>query len=171
MGHRTHSLRTISPVLDEDAAKYLVSCGLKGVGTDALSVGPSVISRVSRPQDPAAGRPGDSGEPVPEKKVVGRTDIMLLALPMKFETPTVRRSAPSQEFRTSRRKREMEQRVEKFLAILVCAGTGGRPSRGQGKLPMPGKFALKICPDILAGSSCPTLSPSPGPTARPPPWK
>ena len=28
------------PVLDEEAARYLVSCGLKGVGTDAISVDP-----------------------------------------------------------------------------------------------------------------------------------
>ena len=31
------------PVPDQEAAKYLVSCGLKGVGTDALSVDPCLL--------------------------------------------------------------------------------------------------------------------------------
>ena len=49
-----------------------------------------------------------------------------------------------------------------FLAILVC-----KLLRFIGKLvgkgsSLPGEYALKICPDV---------SPSPGATARPPPWR
>ena len=56
------------PCLDQEAAQYLVRCGLKGVGTDALSVGPLVDQEFSRPQCPAGGRSGDPGEPVPDKR-------------------------------------------------------------------------------------------------------
>lgn len=55
------------PVPDQEAAKYLVSCGLKGVGTDALSVDTPAGSAVPGPQNSAGRRSGDPGEPVPEK--------------------------------------------------------------------------------------------------------
>ena len=62
--------------------------------------------------------------------------------------------------------------MRKFLAIVVC-----KLGRFVGKLvgkgsSMPGKFALKICPDILRRVQLPpTSSPSPAPTARPPLWR
>ena len=67
----------------------------------------------------------------------------------------MRRSAPSQ-VRDFPEEKEMDGALRKFLAILVCKL--GRPwvrwwARAA---PMPGKFALKICPDI----------PRPGPAAR-----
>lgn len=72
------------PVPDEAAAKYLVSCGLKGVGTDALSV--------DTLRDPSflAHKALLSGglviiENLCLKKVVGRKEFMFYALPLKFQ--------------------------------------------------------------------------------------
>ncbi|MDD3347229.1 cyclase family protein [Oscillibacter sp.] len=72
------------PVPDEAAAKYLVSCGLKGVGTDALSV--------DTLRDPAflAHKALLGGglvilENLCLKKVVCRKEFMLFALPLKFQ--------------------------------------------------------------------------------------
>ena len=72
------------PVPDECAAKYLVSCGLKGVGTDALSVD------TLRNQDFPAHKTLLNGglviiESLCLKKVAGRKDLMFFALPLKFE--------------------------------------------------------------------------------------
>ena len=124
---------------DQEAAKYLVSCGLKGVGTDALSV-----DTLRDQQFLAHKTLLDGGLVILEslclKKVVGRTDLMLFALPLKFENADARRCAPSRNSGTSRRKRRW-RRFEKFLAILVC-----KLGRAVGKLvgkgsSMPGKFA------------------------------
>lgn len=72
------------PVLDQAAARYLVSCGLKGIGTDAPSVdrlegGAYPIHRILL-----------SGglvilESLRLKKVAARERFMLFALPLKFE--------------------------------------------------------------------------------------
>ena len=72
------------PVPDECATKYLVSCGLKGVGTDALSVD------TLRNQDFPAHKTLLNGglviiESLCLKKVAGRKDLMFFALPLKFE--------------------------------------------------------------------------------------
>ena len=72
------------PVLDEEAAKYLVSCGLKGMGTDALSVDPLATKDFPVHRTLLGG-----GLVIVEclclKKIVGRKDIMFFALPLKFE--------------------------------------------------------------------------------------
>ncbi len=97
---------------------------------------------------------------------------MFFALPLKFEDADGAPVRAIAEFRDFPRGKGDGGAMRKFLAILVC-----KLGRAVGKLvgkgsSMPGKFALKICPDILAGSSCPaTSSPSPAPTARPPPWR
>lgn len=71
------------PVPDEAAARYLVSCGLKGVGTDAISVDPI------RSTDFPAHKILLSGglvtvENLCLKKLVGRKNVMFFALPLKF---------------------------------------------------------------------------------------
>lgn len=77
------------PVPDEAAARYLVSCGLKGVGTDAMS-----IDRLRYPDNPENAFPvhtilAKDGVIILEslclKKVRGRKDIRFMALPLKFE--------------------------------------------------------------------------------------
>lgn len=69
---------------DGEAAKYLVSCGLKGVGTDAVSIDP-----VSSSDFPAHKTLMEGGLVIMEcmclKKVAGRSDLQLFALPMKYE--------------------------------------------------------------------------------------
>jgi kynurenine formamidase len=71
------------PVLDEDAAHYLVTCGLKGVGTDAISVDP-----LDTETYPAHHALLSGGLVIVEnlclKKVLGRTDVMFFALPLKY---------------------------------------------------------------------------------------
>lgn len=72
------------PVPDQEAARYLVSCGLKGVGTDALSVD------TLRDEALCAHRALLNGglviiENLCLKKLVGRSDVMFYALPLKFE--------------------------------------------------------------------------------------
>ena len=66
-----------------EAARYLVSCGLKGVGTDAIS-----IDAVSATEFPAHKILLDGGLVIIEcmclKKVAGRSDLQLFALPMKY---------------------------------------------------------------------------------------
>ena len=62
--------------------------------------------------------------------------------------------------------------MRRMLAIVVC-----KLLRFAGKLlgrgsSLPGQFALKVCPDVLGRVKLPpTLSPSPGPTGRPPQWR
>ena len=72
------------PVLSGDAARYLVSQGLKGVGTDALSVDP-----VNDKELPAHRTLLGGGLVILEnlclKKIVGRSDVMLFALPLKYD--------------------------------------------------------------------------------------
>ncbi|MHA5219488.1 cyclase family protein [Dysosmobacter sp. Phy] len=72
------------PVLDAEAAKYLVSCGLKGVGTDAFGVDRLASGDLAAHKILLRG-----GLVILEnlclKKVVGRTDFMLMALPLKYE--------------------------------------------------------------------------------------
>ena len=72
------------PVLDEEAARYLVCCGLKGVGTDAISVDPMGSTTF-----PAHHVLLGGGLVIVEnlclKKLVGRTDLMFFALPLKFQ--------------------------------------------------------------------------------------
>ncbi|MEG2176139.1 MAG: cyclase family protein [Oscillibacter sp.] len=71
------------PVPDEEAARYLVSCGLKGVGTDALS-----MDRLCDNPLPIHRTLLGGGLVILEslclRKVVGRNDVMLFALPLKF---------------------------------------------------------------------------------------
>ena len=72
------------PVPDEAAAKYLVSCGLKGVGTDALSIDP--LGSDSFPAHKALLNGGlVILESLCLKKVAGRKEFMLYALPLKFQ--------------------------------------------------------------------------------------
>ena len=77
------SLEDTFPVPDEEAARYLVSCGLKGVGTDAISV-----DRISGPLTAHQIFLGD-GMVIIEclclKKVAGRKDFLFFALPLKTE--------------------------------------------------------------------------------------
>lgn len=72
------------PVPDEAAAKYLVCCGLKGVGTDALSVDRLGDSRFKAHRTLLGG-----GLVIVEslclKKIVGRENIMFFALPLKYK--------------------------------------------------------------------------------------
>ena len=92
---------------DQEAAKYLVSCGLKGVGTDALSVDTLRDQQFLAHKNSAGRRSGDPGEPVPEK-VVGRTDLMLFALPLKFENADGAPVRAIAEFRDFPEEKEME---------------------------------------------------------------
>ena len=72
------------PILDNEAADYLVSCGLKGVGTDAISVDSLANKEFSAHHILLTG-----GLVIVEnlclKKLVGRKDIMFFALPVKFK--------------------------------------------------------------------------------------
>ena len=140
------------PVPDQEAAKYLVSCGLKGVGTDALSV-----DTLRDQQFLAHKTLLDGGLVILEslclKKVVGRTDLMLFALPLKFENAAGARHRGIPGLPGGKGDGGA---LRKFLAILVC-----KLGRAVGKLvgkgsSMPGKFALKICPDILARVQLPS---------------
>jgi kynurenine formamidase len=98
------------PVLDDTAAKYLVSCGLKGVGTDAISVDPLSDDGFHAHHILLSG-----GLVIVEnlclKKVVGRKDVMFFALPVKFENADgapVRAIAEFRDFPEGMEK-EMEQ--------------------------------------------------------------
>lgn len=72
------------PTPDEAAAKYLVSCGLKGVGTDALSVDP--LDGGTYPVHRALLTGGlVILESLRLKKVAGRRDFGLFALPLYYE--------------------------------------------------------------------------------------
>lgn len=71
------------PVPDREAAEYLVSCGLKGVGTDALSVDTLGAADWQTHRTLLGG-----GLVIVEnlclRRVVGRKDVMFFALPLKF---------------------------------------------------------------------------------------
>ena len=161
------------PVPDQEAAKYLVSCGLKGVGTDALSVDTLRGSAASWPTKLLL----DGGLVILEslclKKVVGRTDLMLFALPLKFENADGAPVRAIAEFRDFPEEKEMEDAVRKFLAILVCKlGRVRGQAGGQGQL-----HARQVRPEDLprysrpGPAAPPTSSPSPAPTAKPPRWR
>lgn len=72
------------PILSREAARYLVSCGLKGVGTDAPSV-----DRLENGECPIHKILLSGGLVILEnlclKKVAARERFMLFALPLKFE--------------------------------------------------------------------------------------
>lgn len=93
------------PVPDEAAVRCLVSLGLKGVGTDALSV-----DRLRGPQTVHTALL-KSGALILEglclKKVRGRTDFLFFALPMKFENAD---GAPVRAFAELRESHEAERR-------------------------------------------------------------
>ena len=95
------------PVPDREAARYLVSRGLKGVGTDALSV-----DTLRDQQFLAHKTLLDGGLVILEslclKKVVGRTDLMLFALPLKFENADGAPVRAIAEFRDFPEEKEME---------------------------------------------------------------
>lgn len=98
------------PVLDAESAHYLVSCGLKGVGTDCISVDP-----LETPDFPAHHVLLEGGLVIVEnlclKKLVGRTDVMFFALPLKFENADgapVRAIAEFRDF-TEEDEKEMEK--------------------------------------------------------------
>lgn len=80
----TEYLKDGFAVLSAEAAEYLVACGLKGVGTDALSVDPLYHASEMNAHHTLL----DGGLVIIEsmclRKVVGRSDLMLFALPMKF---------------------------------------------------------------------------------------
>ena len=95
------------PVPDQEAAKYLVSCGLKGVGTDALSV-----DTLRDEQFLAHKTLLEGGLVILEnlclKKVAGRRDLMLFALPLKFENADGAPVRAIAEFRDFPEEKEME---------------------------------------------------------------
>ena len=70
--------------LTAEAARYLISCGLKGVGTDAVS-----MDALSTETFPAHKTLLEGGLVLLEclclKKVAGRSDLQLFALPLKYE--------------------------------------------------------------------------------------
>ena len=72
------------PVPDAAAAQYLVSCGLKGVGIDTLS-----IDRLQDGAFPVHKLLLQGGLVIVEnlclRKIAGRTDLMFFALPLKFQ--------------------------------------------------------------------------------------
>lgn len=95
------------PVPTEAAAKHLVSCGLKGVGTDALSVD------TLRDPDFLAHKALLGGglvilENLCLKKVANRKEFMLFALPLKFQDADAAPIRAVAEFRDFSEK-EMEQ--------------------------------------------------------------
>lgn len=96
------------PVPDEEAAKYLVSCGLKGVGTDALSIDP-----LGSTDYPAHKTLLGGGLVVIEglclKKVVCRRFFHLLALPLKYSSADGAPVRAVADFRDDPEEKEMEQ--------------------------------------------------------------
>ena len=93
------------PVLDEGGAKFLASCGLKGLGTDAVSV-----DRIHGPQTVHTALM-KTGAVILEnlclKKVRGRKDFLFFALPMKFQNSD---GAPVRAFAELRENFEKERR-------------------------------------------------------------
>ena len=93
------------PVPDEAAAKYLVSRGLKGVGTDAISIdrmgGKLPVHRILFKAGVL------SLENLCLKKVRGRKDFLFFALPMKFQNTD---GAPIRAFAELRESFEKERR-------------------------------------------------------------
>jgi kynurenine formamidase len=71
------------PVPDVEAARYLLSSGLKGIGTDALSVDP-LDSRELPVHRILLGGGLVIVESLCLHKIIGRKDVMFYALPLKF---------------------------------------------------------------------------------------
>ena len=96
------------PVPDEEAAHYLVSCGLKGVGTDALSVdrlgGPQTVHTILMKADAVI------LESLCLEKVRDRKDFLFFALPMKIQNAD---GAPIRAFAELREKYEQERRRQR----------------------------------------------------------
>ena len=96
------------PVPDEEAAHYLASCGLKGLGTDAPSVdrleGPPTVHTVLMKADAVI------LENLCLEKVLGRRDFLFFALPMKFQDSD---GAPIRAFAELREKNEQERRRQR----------------------------------------------------------
>ena len=94
------------PVPDEEAARYLVSRGLKGVGTDAVS-----IDRISDSRLPIHHILLKDSVLILEnlclKKVRGRKDFLFFALPMKFQNTD---GAPIRAFAELREAYEADRR-------------------------------------------------------------
>lgn len=94
------------PVPDEEAARYLVSRGLKGVGTDAVS-----IDRISDSRLPIHHILLKDSVLILEnlclKKVRGRKDFLFFALPMKFQDAD---GAPIRAFAELREAYEADRR-------------------------------------------------------------
>ena len=71
------------PVMDENAARFLVSCGLKGVGTDAISVDPVEAGHL-----PVHRVLLGAGMVIVENlrltQLVGKRNIRFYALPLKY---------------------------------------------------------------------------------------
>ena len=94
------------PVPDEAAARYLLSRGLKGVGTDAIS-----IDRIGDPRLPVhhilLKDNVVSIENLCLKKIRGRKDFLFFALPLKFENAD---GAPVRAFAELREAYEADRR-------------------------------------------------------------
>ena len=93
------------PVPDEAAARYLVSMGLKGVGTDAIS-----IDRLGSPlpvHNILLKNSVLSLENLCLKKVRGRKDFLFFAIPLKFQDTD---GAPIRAFAELRENYEAERR-------------------------------------------------------------
>lgn len=94
------------PVPDEEAARYLVSRGLKGVGTDAISIDRMSDSRLPIHhillKDSVL-----SIENLCLKKVRGRKDFLFFALPLKFQGAD---GAPARAFAELREAYEADRR-------------------------------------------------------------
>ncbi len=94
------------PVPDEEAARYLVSRGLKGVGTDAISIDRMSDSRLPIHhillKDSVL-----SIENLCLKKVRGRKDFLFFALPLKFQDAD---GAPTRAFAELREAYEADRR-------------------------------------------------------------
>lgn len=98
------------PVLDPESARYLVSCGLKGVGTDAISVDPlNGINGKFPAHEVLLGDGLVIVENLCLKKLVGRTDVMFFALPLKFENADGAPIRAIAEFRDFTEREEQEE--------------------------------------------------------------
>ena len=99
-------LEDVYPVPDEEAAHYLASCGVKGVGTDAIS-----IDRITDQKLPVHHTLLKDSVLILEnlclKKVRGRKDFLFFALPMKFQNTD---GAPVRAFAELREAFEAERR-------------------------------------------------------------
>lgn len=103
---REDFLEDTFPVPDGEAARYLISRGLKGVGTDAIS-----IDRIGDGQLPVHHALLKDSVLILEnlclKKVRGRKDFLFFALPMKFEDTD---GAPIRAFAELREAYEADRR-------------------------------------------------------------